>query len=410
MKDPVSLSPSVKSWASLIDAATRDQARSLGELPFIHPHIALMPDAHAGLGSAVGTVIPTVGVVLPAAVGVDIGCGMIAARTRYTAADLEGRNLTHLRDTLEHVIPLSPGNYNKRTDRFPFTAPRLKELQQLAGRDDVDLSHSPHWKVQLGTLGGGNHFIELCLDEDDRVWMFLHSGSRGVGNKIARVHIRAAQEQCRREGVKLNHPDHAYLREGTPEFDRYLRELRWAQHFALLNREDMMDRFAWALADFMGDPDVGEAERINSHHNYTEPAVIDGVHVWLTRKGAIDASQGRPGLIPGSMGAQSYVVEGLGNDEALRSAPSAPGTTRPAPPPTPSSPPRASSATTRPCAPPRTAPAAPSAAPRRRSSTPPPTWRRPWATSSTAPANSGSTRSPPPTNPSTSSWRTPPHW
>lgn len=327
MKDPVSLSPSVKSWASLLDAATRDQARSLGELPFIHPHIALMPDAHAGLGSAVGTVIPTVGVVIPAAVGVDIGCGMIAARTRYTAADLEGRNLTHLRDTLEHVIPLSPGNYNKRTDRFPFTAPRLKELQQLAGRDDVDLSHSPHWKVQLGTLGGGNHFIELCLDEDDRVWMFLHSGSRGVGNKIARVHIRAAQEQCRREGVKLNHPDHAYLREGTPEFDRYLRELRWAQHFALLNREDMMDRFAWALADFMGDPDVGEAERINSHHNYTEPAVIDGVYVWLTRKGAIDASQGRPGLIPGSMGAQSYVVEGLGNDEALRSAPHGAGRT-----------------------------------------------------------------------------------
>ncbi|HKM24116.1 MAG TPA: RtcB family protein, partial [Corynebacterium sp.] len=270
---PVSLSDSVKSWASLLDDATRDQALSLGELPFIHPHIALMPDAHAGLGSAVGTVIPTVGVVIPAAVGVDIGCGMIAARTRYTAADLEGRDLTRLRDTLEHVIPLSPGNYNKRTDRFPFTAPRLRELSDLARRDDVDLSHSPHWKVQLGTLGGGNHFIELCLDEDDAVWMFLHSGSRGVGNKIARVHIRAAKEQCRREGVKLNHPDHAYLREGTPEFDRYLRELRWAQHFALLNREDMMDRFAWALADFKGDGaaggGVGEVERINTHHNYT---------------------------------------------------------------------------------------------------------------------------------------------
>ena len=321
MNQPQQISPTVRSWASLLDDTTREQARALGDLPFIHPHIALMPDAHAGLGSAVGTVIPTVGVVIPAAVGVDIGCGMIAARTRYTAVDLQGRVLTRLRDTLEHVIPLSPGNYNRRTDRFPFTAPRLRELEELAERDDVDLSHSPHWKVQLGTLGGGNHFIELCLDEADHVWMFLHSGSRGVGNRIARVHIAAAQEQCRREGVRLGHPDHAYLREGTSEFTRYLRELRWAQHFALLNREDMMDRFAWALADFLAAPDVGEVERINSHHNYTEPAVIDGLQVWLTRKGAIDASAGRPGLIPGSMGARSYVVEGLGNDDALRSAP-----------------------------------------------------------------------------------------
>ncbi len=329
---PATISPTVLSWASLLDDTTRAQAASLGELPFIHPHIALMPDAHAGLGSAVGTVIPTVGVVIPAAVGVDIGCGMIAARTRYTKDDLEGRDLTRLRDSLEHVIPLSPGNYNKRTDRFGFTAPRLRELEKLADPGTgpgVDLSHSPKWKVQLGTLGGGNHFIELCLDERDRVWMFLHSGSRGVGNKIARVHIREAKEQCKREGVKLAHPDHAYLREGTPQFDRYIRELRWAQHFALLNREDMMDRFAWALADFMGDgaEGVGEAERINTHHNYTEPAVIEGLDVWLTRKGAICATVGKPGLIPGSMGARSYVVEGLGNDRALRSAPHGAGRT-----------------------------------------------------------------------------------
>ncbi|HJG57681.1 MAG TPA: RtcB family protein [Corynebacterium xerosis] len=349
MTEPTKISPNVLSWASLLDDATRSQALSLGELPFIHPHVALMPDAHAGLGSAVGTVIPTVGVVIPAAVGVDIGCGMIAARTRYTAADFEGRDLTRLRDALEHVIPLSPGNYNTRTTRFPFTAPRLRELESLAapggaeaiGRPDlgypgasdpgVDLSHSPKWKVQLGSLGGGNHFIELCLDERDRAWMFLHSGSRGVGNKIARVHIREAKEQCKREGVKLAHPDHAHLREGTPQFARYIRELRWAQHFALLNREDMMDRFAWALADFKGDGaaggGVGEVERINTHHNYTEHASIDGLDVWLTRKGAIDASEGRPGLIPGSMGARSYVVEGLGDDLALRSAPHGAGRT-----------------------------------------------------------------------------------
>ncbi|HHW83110.1 MAG TPA: RtcB family protein, partial [Actinomycetales bacterium] len=336
----------------MLDESARLQAISLGELPAIHPHLSLMPDAHAGLGPAVGTVIPTVGVVIPAAVGVDIGCGMIAARTRYGAADLEGRDLVRLRDAIEHAIPLSPGNYNAKLDRFPFTAARVAELEQMArpggggtpsasstpsasgtpspsraaapqpgAEIAVNLSHSPRWREQLGSLGGGNHFIELCLDEADRVWMFLHSGSRGVGNQIARIHIRAAKEQCRREGVKLAHTDHAYLREGTREFDAYLRELRWAQHFALLNREEMMDRFAWALADFLGDPDVGEQERINCHHNYTEHVEIDGLGVWLTRKGAIDASAGRPGLIPGSMGARSYVVEGLGNTEALNSAP-----------------------------------------------------------------------------------------
>nr|NLD40424.1 RtcB family protein [Actinomycetales bacterium] len=318
---PVQLSPKVLSWASMLDDTARDQAVSLGGLPFIHPHLALMPDAHAGLSSAIGTVIPTVGVVLPAAVGVDIGCGMIAARTRFTSSDLGKRDLVRLRDTIEHAIPLSPGNYNKRTDRFPFTAARIAELEEWEERDSVDLSHSPRWRVQLGSLGGGNHFIELCLDEEDRVWMFLHSGSRGVGNQIARIHIRAAKEQCARERVRLEHTDHSYLREGTREFDAYLRELRWAQHFALLNREEMMDRFAWALADFVGDPDVGEQERINCHHNYTEQVEIEGRRVWLTRKGAIDASRGRAGLIPGSMGARSYVVEGLGNELALNSAP-----------------------------------------------------------------------------------------
>lgn len=333
---PERISDTVLSWASMLDQATRNQAESLGRLPFIHPHIALMPDAHAGLGSAVGTVIPTVGVLIPAAVGVDIGCGMIAARTSLTVADIAGKDLVRLRDTIEHVIPLSPGNYNTNVDRFAFTQARINELERLAEPDDegrgVDLDHSPRWRKQLGSLGGGNHFIELCLDEKDRVWMFLHSGSRGVGNQIARVHIKAAKEHCAREGVKLEHVDHAYLREGTEAFARYIRELRWAQHFALLNREEMMDRFAWALADFMGDGvagdcgaggvgGAGEQERINAHHNYTEHVEIEGLGVWLTRKGAIDASAGKPGLIPGSMGDRSYVVEGLGNADALWSAP-----------------------------------------------------------------------------------------
>src|SRR5699024_9285545 len=176
------------------------------------------------------------------------GCGMLAARTTYTEEDLAGRSLTKLRDAIEHVIPLSPGNYNRRTDRFTFTRDRIAELERLAqpvgeGDPGVDLSHSPKWRGQPGSLGGRNHLIELCIDETGRVWMFLHSGSRGVGNQIARVHIAAAKAQCAQEGVRLEHDDHAYLREHTPQFRAYVRELRWAQHFALLNREEMMDRF-----------------------------------------------------------------------------------------------------------------------------------------------------------------------
>ena len=333
---PVSLSGAATPtlmWAHEhdVEAQALTQLRNIAALPWVEG-VRVMPDVHLGKGATVGSVIAMRDAVSPNAVGVDIGCGMIAARTRYTAADLQDKDLIQLRDTLEHVIPLSPGNYNKRTDRFPFTASRLAELEALAAPHPdsalgVDLSHSPKWKEQLGSLGGGNHFIELCLDEKGRVWMFLHSGSRGVGNKIATVHIRKAKEQCVRENVKLEHQDHAYLREGTPEFDTYIRELRWAQHFALLNREEMMDRFAWALADLMGDADVGEAERINCHHNYTESVTIDGLQVWLTRKGAIAADAGKMGLIPGSMGAKSYVVEGRGNAEALWSAPHGAGRT-----------------------------------------------------------------------------------
>lgn len=305
----------------MLDDTTRDQALSLATLPIIHPHIALMPDAHAGMGSAVGTVIPTVGAVIPAAVGVDIGCGMIAARTRYVADDLRGKDLYELRDRIEAAIPLSPGNYNKSIGQYEFTFERIHRLEKQAQDDGVELSHSPKWRVQLGSLGGGNHFIELCLDEQDRVWMFLHSGSRGVGNKIAQKHIRVAADYCQENNIALQHRDHAYLVEGTEAFDEYLRELSWAQQFALLNREEMMDRFAQELARFMGDADVSEKERINAHHNYTEQISIAGKTVWLTRKGAIDATAGRPGLIPGSMGDRSYVVEGLGNEQALWSAP-----------------------------------------------------------------------------------------
>jgi tRNA-splicing ligase RtcB (3'-phosphate/5'-hydroxy nucleic acid ligase) len=312
----------VLNFASHIDAATIEQANQTAALPFIYPHVALMPDAHLGKGAAVGTVIPTLGAVIPAAVGVDIGCGMIAARTRFTAADIADKDLARLRSSLESAIPLSAGNYNQSLRRFEFTQARIDQLEQLAADTEVDLSHSPKWKVQLGTLGGGNHFIELCLDEEDTVWMFLHSGSRGVGNKIATRHINVAKELCRKRGVSLPNADLAYLEEGTAEFDTYIAELRWAQQFALANRAEMMDRFRQALAYWLHvAADDLETERINTHHNYSTPERHGDKDVWVTRKGAVDAHEGVMGVIPGSMGTRSYIVRGKGNPDSLCSAP-----------------------------------------------------------------------------------------
>ncbi|MEJ5929081.1 RtcB family protein [Corynebacterium sp. H128] len=309
----------VINFASIVEDEALRQAAITAELPFVYPHVALMPDAHVGMGSSIGTVFGTKGAIIPAAVGVDIGCGMIGVRTEFSAADLAGKDLTQLRDDIERIIPLSPGNYNTKV-RFTATKNRVRELEDLAAEGGVNLEHSPKWKVQLGSLGGGNHFIELCLDEVDRVWMFLHSGSRGVGNKIAQKHIRAAKADMRIRRREVSDPNLAYLSEGTPEFDSYIRDLNWAQRFAYLNREEMMDRFAYALGELMGAP-VVEAERINCHHNYTVQEEHFGENVWLTRKGAIRADRGMLALIPGSMGTASYVVEGLGNADALRSAP-----------------------------------------------------------------------------------------
>jgi tRNA-splicing ligase RtcB len=312
----------VVNFASQIDAGTVEQAEQAAALPFVYPYVALMPDAHLGKGAAVGTVIPTLGAVIPAAVGVDIGCGMIAARTRFTAADISGKDTARLRHSLESAIPLSAGRYNKSLRRFPFTQDRLERLERLAGEGNVNLSHSPKWKVQLGTLGGGNHFIELCIDDNDAVWMFLHSGSRGVGHKIATRHINVAKQLCRDRHVALPNADLAYLEEGTAEFDTYIAELRWAQQFALANREEMMDRFRQTFAHWLRvEPEDVELDRINTHHNYSEREHHADKDVWLTRKGAVNAHRGVMGVIPGSMGTRSYIVRGKGNPASLCSAP-----------------------------------------------------------------------------------------
>lgn len=265
-------------FASHIDDNTIEQAKQTASMPFVHPHVALMPDAHSGKGSAVGTVIPTIDAVIPAAVGVDIGCGMIAARTEFTATDLRGREVAALRTAVETAIPLSPGNYNDTLARFPFTAGRIADLEHLAQDGGIDLSHSPKWREQLGSLGGGNHFIELCLDQADRVWLFLHSGSRGVGNKIAQKHIKIAQRLMKRWWIELPNPDLAYLPQGTPEFSDYLRELNWAQRFAFENRAEMMDRYMWVFAAWMGYAQLDqpktagdfEVERINCFAGETQ--------------------------------------------------------------------------------------------------------------------------------------------
>jgi len=306
-------------WASILEESTRMQVQMTSEMPFIFPHVALMSDAHLGKGCAVGAVLPTLGAIMPAAVGVDIGCGMIAVRTQYRAQELPVERRP-LREDIEAVVPVSAGRYNPGVT-CEHTRTRIQELEQRADNARFDpATYAVNWPLQLGTLGSGNHFIEVSLDEEDRVWLFLHSGSRGVGNKIAMHHIKVAQELCRKRRVNLPHPDLAYLVEGTDEFGAYIRELRWAQHFALLNREEMMDRVVSGFEAWVG-ADVVESERINCHHNYTAQERHFGKDVWLSRKGAIDAGKGVPGLIPGSMGTRSYVVKGKGNSLALNSSP-----------------------------------------------------------------------------------------
>jgi len=311
------LTPTLISWASILEDNTRAQAEQTATMPFIHPHVALMPDAHLGLGATVGSVIPTLGALIPAAVGVDIGCGMTAVRTQYAVGDLPG-DRRPVREAIERAVPLSAGGANRTVSR-EHTERRLEQLRGLAAEAGFDpASYSHRWDLQLGTLGSGNHFIEVTADEGGGVWLFLHSGSRGVGNRIAQTHIAVARGLC--AGEDLPDRDLAYLTEGTDEFDAYVREMRWAQTYALLNREEMMDRVVRQFAEWV-DGDVVRVEEISCHHNYTEPEHHYGRDVWLSRKGAINAEEGRPGLIPGSMGTASYVVVGKGDPASLRSAP-----------------------------------------------------------------------------------------
>ena len=314
------LTKGLLSWASILEDQAREQAERTASLPWIRPHVALMPDAHWGMGSTVGSVIPTADVVMPAAVGVDIGCGMSATRTQLTTHDIERiGSLTPLREAIEREIPVSMGQYRKELS--VSAEARADTLAEMAVGKRVDPDkYATNWRLQLGTLGSGNHFIEVCLDEEDRVWVFLHSGSRGVGNRIAREHVKIAQKLCERWYVDLPHKDLAFLPQGTDEFWNYIRDLRWAQAFAAANRAEMVEATVRCLGEWAGE-EIRSEEIITCHHNYTEQERHYGKDVWLTRKGAINAEEGRRGLIPGSMGTRSYVVTGKGNKASFNSAP-----------------------------------------------------------------------------------------
>lgn len=303
-----------------IEPEAVQQIKNTASMPFIFHHVAVMPDTHYGKGSTVGTVLATEGAVIPAAVGVDIGCGMISVKTNLRKEQLT--DLHKIREGIERRIPMSAGKFNTKISES--AQKRIDELQALAGEVDINkIFGTTSWESQLGTLGGGNHFIEVCLDENEDVWVTLHSGSRGIGNKIGMYYITKAQELCEKMLIKLPDRDLAYLPQGTEYFDEYLKWVNWAQRFALLNREEMMDRVLTEISydiGASGNLDF-ELERINCHHNFTQIENHFNKNIWVTRKGAIQAKLGMKGMIPGSMGTRSYIVSGLENNMAFHSAP-----------------------------------------------------------------------------------------
>ena len=300
------ITPRLWSWASDIEANTLQQAETLSRLPIIAGHVALMPDAHLGMGSTVGSVIPTEGAVIPAAIGVDIGCGMIAAQTSLHAGQLPD-SLDPFIERLETVVPSGLGKWHSSVSDEAALFMREHYNPWLTGKQRETAA------LQLGTMGSGNHFFEVCLGTQDQVWVIMHSGSRGVGNQIAQAHIKVAKQLCAEAGIPLEDPDLAYLQETTEEFGNYIGDMLWAQRYAMENRRLMMRAALAAFFEFCGGGTGRERLRVNCHHNFTQKETHDGRKIWVTRKGAIKADIGDLGLIPGSMGGKSYVVRGLGN-------------------------------------------------------------------------------------------------
>ena len=314
----------VKAWIEGVplDPGAREQLMNTARMPFIFKHLAVMPDVHLGMGSTIGSVIPTQGAIIPAAVGVDIGCGMIAARTSLVAADLPD-NLFGLRSAIEKAVP--HGKTHGRHDRGAWQdVPALADQAwaSMAGRfkaitDKYPKLEKTNNRVHLGTLGTGNHFVEVCLDEADRVWFMLHSGSRGIGNAIGSLFIELAQADMRQHIANLPDRKLAYFEEGSRHYDDYVEAVGWAQDFARQNRELMMQAVIAATRTVIRKPFEASLEAVNCHHNYVHKERHFGEDILVTRKGAVSAQKGQLGIIPGSMGAKSFIVRGLGNEESF---------------------------------------------------------------------------------------------
>jgi tRNA-splicing ligase RtcB len=314
----------IKAWVRGVplEPQARAQLLNIAKLPVVGPHLAVMPDVHLGIGATVGSVVPTRGAIIPAAVGVDIGCGMIASRTTLTASDLPD-SLAALRLHIERAVPhgRGPGKRDPGAWENPPGATvnawakledgfkRICEAQPRLYKTN-NLNH-------LGTLGTGNHFVEVCIDEEQRVWFMLHSGSRGVGNAIGNRYIELAREDMRAHLANLPDKDLAYLTEGTQHFDEYVHAVGWAQDFARANRQIMMRHTIEAARKVLRTPFAVDEHAVNCHHNYVSREFHFGEELFVTRKGAVSAKAGEMGIIPGSMGAKSYIVRGLGNDQSF---------------------------------------------------------------------------------------------
>ncbi len=309
----------VKIYTEQVESGAIEQLVNISKLPFIHSHIAAMPDVHRGIGATIGSVIPTKGVIIPAAVGVDIGCGMSATRLSINASNLPD-NLKRVRLAIEEAVPVGFAMHKSIMAKNSTIKSLDPVLDKILGNHPIigKKIKQPYrkWTQQLGTLGGGNHFIELCLDENKDVWVMLHSGSRGIGNVIGTYFIGLAKRDMEQHITQLPHRDLAYFTEGAKHFDDYVEAVHWAQEYALANRREMMRLIMEALRKALP-PFTITKEAITCHHNYVAIEEHFGEQVFLTRKGAIRAGNGELGIIPGSMGAKSFIVQGLGNPESF---------------------------------------------------------------------------------------------
>jgi tRNA-splicing ligase RtcB len=311
----------VKVYTGEIEPAARAQLVNISRLPIVHHHVAAMPDVHLGIGATVGSVIPTLRAIIPAAVGVDIGCGMMATRLSLTGNEIDESSLKKVFSQISRDVPVGFEQHDERGVRSHAAKPFKKGLTKILERHPgigKRVGKRSSWAHQLGSLGGGNHFIEVCLDEASRVWVMLHSGSRGIGNAIGTYFIELARKDAEKIQLQLPDRDLAYFPEGAAHFEDYVEAVGWAQDYARANREEMMDLVLEALHRHLPGFEVTE-EAVNCHHNYVEREEHYGEKVWLTRKGAIRAGAGELGIIPGSMGARSYIVRGKGSVESFHS-------------------------------------------------------------------------------------------